>query len=323
MRGDRLLSILLSLQSYGKMTTSALAEQLEVSERTIHRDMEALSVAGVPVYAERGNTGGWRLAEGYRTNLTGLHKDELQSLLLAHPSQVLSDLGLHKDYENAWTKLLASVPAAIRSDAEIVRERIHIDGVSWHATHESNDWLPIIQDAVWEAHQLRIHYPSSGVSSDQGERIIEPLGLVAKGSVWYVVARHNLQYRTYRISRIQHLERTGQSFIRPDSFQLQSYWEQSMKQFKESLPRYEALLRIHVSILNTLQHARYASILSRMADEQDPEWMILRIQFDTLESACSYLLSYGPHAVVLEPQELRTNVIEQAASLLKLYQVKS
>ncbi len=127
-----MLSILLLLQTNGRMTSRQLAEKLEVSERTIFRDMESLSMAGVPVFAERGSSGGWHLSEGYRTNLTGLKKDEIQSLLLMNPTGVLKDLGLDQDFDQAFLKLLAALPPSIRSDAEYVRQRIHIDGAGWH-----------------------------------------------------------------------------------------------------------------------------------------------------------------------------------------------
>ncbi|MFD0620981.1 helix-turn-helix transcriptional regulator [Paenibacillus sp. GCM10027629] len=319
MRGDRLLSILLYLQSHGKMTTSELAARLEVSERTIHRDMEALSTAGIPVYAERGSSGGWALMEGYRTNLTGLHADEMMSLLLAHPSETLSELGLHKEYDSALLKLLASLPKTLQADAEFVRERIHIDGAGWSTGGSSASWLSVVQEAVWEAKQLLIHYSSSS-QSEVTERMIEPLGLVVKGNAWYVAAR-TLEgtYRTYRISRIKHANKTEHSFDRPADFNLAAYWDASVQSFKTNLPRYEAVIQVHNAILTRIEYARFATILHKEPLHDVPQWSTARIQFDTLESAASYLLGYGPDAVVVAPQELHDLVVRQAEAIVKAY----
>ncbi|MDF2959963.1 MAG: YafY family transcriptional regulator, partial [Paenibacillus sp.] len=176
MRAERLLSILLCLQSYGKMTTRQLAEKVEVSERTITRDMEALSAAGIPIYALRGAAGGWSLSEGYRTNLTGLKAEEVQSLLLMNPSGIMNDLGLRSDFEGAFLKLLASLPPALRRDAEFMRERIHVDGAGWHQSEETFPYLAIVQEAIWEEKKLLIYYPKNGEIT---ERLVEPLGLIA------------------------------------------------------------------------------------------------------------------------------------------------
>lgn len=157
-RADRLLSILLLLQNHGKMTSRELARRLEVSERTIFRDMEALCTAGIPVYADRGSTGGWALTEGYRTRLTGMKAQELMSLLLMNSSSLVDDLGLRGEFDSACLKLLAASPAELRRDAEVARERIHVDGAGWHQTSESSTYLPVVQEAVWEERTLRIEY---------------------------------------------------------------------------------------------------------------------------------------------------------------------
>ncbi|WP_152395163.1 helix-turn-helix transcriptional regulator [Paenibacillus guangzhouensis] len=320
MRGDRLLSILLCLQSHGKMTTSELAAKLEVSERTIHRDMEALSTAGIPVYAERGSSGGWALMEGYRTNLTGLHADEMMSLLLARPSEALSELGLHKEYDSALLKLLASLPQTLQDDASFVRERIHIDGAGWNAAGHSAAWLSLVQEAVWEAKQLVIRYASTSSQTEASERTIEPLGLVVKGNIWYVAARTlEGDYRTYRISRIEHANKTEQIFERPVNFNLAAYWDASVQSFKTNLPRYEAVIQAHNAILTRMEFARFATVLDREPLDGKVQWSTARIQFDTLESAASYLLGYGPEAIVVAPQALHDLVVQQAEAIVKAY----
>jgi predicted DNA-binding transcriptional regulator YafY len=199
MRADRLLQIMLLLQTRGCLTSKELAARLEVSERTIFRDMEALSAAGVPVYAERGVQGGWKLAEGYRTDWAGLNKEEIVSLLAAKPHRHLSDLGWSPKFEAALLKLLASLSPTLRRDVEYARERLYVDGAGWHPSGEDVPLLPLLQEAVWAGRQLRLDYASGsgsgGMRMDHasgsgsgGLRIVHPLGLVLKGSLWYLVA---------------------------------------------------------------------------------------------------------------------------------------
>src|SRR5712691_4174354 len=201
MRADRLLSVLLLLQVHRRLTARELAKRLEVSERTIHRDMDALSAAGFPVFAERGIGGGWMLVEGYRTNLTGLNKDEIQALFLTKPLRVLADLGLEKASNAALIKLSAALPSAHRDGAEHARQRIHVDVTGWNRSNESIEFLPALQEAIWQERKLKFSYQRGG-GCDAVERLADPLGLVAKGSVWYLVAGVEGEIRSYRVSRV-------------------------------------------------------------------------------------------------------------------------
>src|SRR5438128_12227933 len=187
MRADRLLSVLLLLQVHRRLTARELAKRLEVSERTIHRDMEALSAAGFPVFAERGSGGGWMLVEGYRTNLTGLNAVEVQALFVTKPLRLLADLGLDKASDAALIKLSAALPSAHRPGAENARQRIHIDVTGWNRPDEAARFLPLLQEAVWQERRLRFTYQRGG-GCDAVQRVADPLGLVAKGSIWYLVA---------------------------------------------------------------------------------------------------------------------------------------
>ena len=162
MRADRLLSILLLLQVQRRITAGELAKRLEVSERTIHRDMDALSGAGVPVFAERGNGGGWSLMEAYRTNLTGLNHSEIQTLFLTKPPQLLTDLGLHQASEGALIKLLAALPSMSRRDAEYARQRIHIDTAGWRNSPEDVSSLQALQEAIWQEREIQFIYERVG-----------------------------------------------------------------------------------------------------------------------------------------------------------------
>src|SRR5215208_5430614 len=187
MRADRLLSIMLLLQLYQRLTAGELARRLEVSERTIHRDMEALSTAGVPVVAERGSGGGWALVDGYRTNLTGLNAAEVQTLFSGLPPRLLADLRLDRARDAAHVKLLAALPEASRADAEYARRRVHVDVAGWGGAEEAVPHLHAAQEAVWRGRKLLFTY--GGDCGGAAERAVDPLGLVAKGGVWYLVAR--------------------------------------------------------------------------------------------------------------------------------------
>jgi predicted DNA-binding transcriptional regulator YafY len=187
MRADRLLSILLLLQVHRRVTARDLAKRLEVSERTVLRDMDALGGAGVPVTSERGAGGGWSLVEGYQTKLTGLSAAEIQSLFLARPPRLMADLGLHQQAGAAMIKLQASLPAASHRHADFARQRILVDSRGWRDPAESVACLPVLLDALWRERQVRFVY--TRVLGEPGERIAHPLGLVAKGSTWYLVAR--------------------------------------------------------------------------------------------------------------------------------------
>src|SRR5262249_39224316 len=231
MRADRLISILLLLQVHRRITARELASRLEVSERTIHRDMEALSTGGVPVFAERGAGGGWALMEEYKTNLTGLNRAETRSLFLLKPAQLLADLGLEKASDAALIKLLAALPAMQRGDADYAQQRIHIDLSGWNRSEERVPVLPALQEAVWQERRLQLTYERGG---DCGivERSVDPLGLVAKGSVWYLVGSVEGEIRSYRVSRIREAVVTSESFVRPKGFDLAAYWQESAKLFK-------------------------------------------------------------------------------------------
>lgn len=317
MRADRLLNLLLLLQNRGKMSSRQLAELLEVSERTIVRDIEALSAAGIPVYAERGSRGGWVLADSYRTNLTGMRPEEIVSLLLANHNELLKDLGIQGDFQAAYQKLLAAAPAPIRQDAELIRERLHIDGAGWHASEEAFPWLSAVQEAVWAQRKLRIRYrKEEGIT----ERIIHPLGLVAKRNVWYVAAEQEPdgELRTFRISRLEEASLLDETFMRPEGFDLAAYWEQSTTRFKSELPRYVARVRTTEAGLDRLRKERFIKVLQ--VENSDNQGQILaEVDLQTLDWACGVILRIGRDAEVLEPQELRERMISEAQAILALY----
>ena len=321
MRADRLLSILLLLQVHQRMTANELAKRLEVSERTIHRDMEALGIAGIPVCAERGSNGGWSLLEEYRTNLTGLNETEVQALFLTRPAHLLADLGLHKAAEAGIIKLFAAIPSINRRDAEYVRQRIHIDSTGWHHSEEDISALSILQEAIWQERSLAMTYQRG--DNSVVERVVDPLGLVAKGSTWYLVAAVEREVRTYRVSRVSSAKLTEQSFVRPQDFDLVAYWTRSATHFVSNLPRYPVKVRIAPELLEKIYSAgRYARI-EHMEQAEEDGWIPLHLLFEMEAAACGYILSFGTRVEILEPLELREKVIALAQSVAAFYTVSN
>jgi len=320
MRADRLLSIMLLLQIYRRLTAAELARRLEVSERTIHRDMDALSTAGVPVVAERGAGGGWALVEGYQTNLTGLNDAEVQSLFTAAtPSRLLSDLSMDKAADAAHVKLLASLPAASRALAEYARQRIHVDPSGWGGADERATHLPAIQEAVWRGRRLFLAY-ARGCERPDAEMLVDPLGLVAKGGVWYLVASSDGGVRSYRVSRGRAARLSDEEAVRPEGFDLAAFWGESIARFKKEVPRYFATLRAHKSVLPVLY---YAGRFSRVEEASGPDaegWSVVRMRFQFEEDACGLALGFGTKVEVLEPESLRAKVAEMAAGVVEFYE---
>src|SRR5262245_23902769 len=238
MRADRLLSTLLLLQGHGRLTVRDIANRLEVSMRTVHRDMEALGAAGVPVYALRGSRGGWQLDDDWRTRVPGLDSAELRALLMAQP-RFLGDEKLSRAAESAMAKLLAALPAPLRREAVSMRERLHVDTTGWSGAPENLAMLPVVQDAVARDRKLLIRYWKAG--RERVERTVDPLGLVAKSAAWYRVARTPAGLRTYRVSRIEEARLLDRTSERPAGFDLAAYWKASTEELK-SRPRFQATL---------------------------------------------------------------------------------
>ncbi|KAI7257935.1 hypothetical protein KC345_g10653, partial [Hortaea werneckii] len=249
--------------------------------------MEALGISGIPVLAERGREGGWKLAEGYRTSLTGMNPKEIAALLLPADPAILQALGIQGEFTSAVRKLQAAATKQPVTPFSFLSERIHIDGTGWHPSGETYPCLTSLQEAVWESRMVRITYLRSGEST---ERLIAPLGLVAKRGVWYAVAETGGELRTYRVSRITSAEVTDEIFDRPEDFHLADYWEASIRSFKSSLPRYAASLFVQNDTIKDLQLERYVSILQQ-SPSSSPGWISVEAEFNTPESAVRIILS--------------------------------
>jgi predicted DNA-binding transcriptional regulator YafY len=317
MRADRLFSIVLLLQSHGQLTSRDLAGRLEVSARTIHRDMEALSGAGIPVVAERGTGGGWSLLGEYRTNLTGLNEAEIQSLFVIKPSRLLADLNLEKAAEGAFLKLLAALPSVFRRGAEYARQRIYVDVTGWTRAEESVPHLHTLQEAIWQERRVRILYARGECAAV--ERLADPLGLVAKGSVWYLVAAVDGEVRSYRVSRVQGVEVLNEACRRPPNFDLAAFWEQSAAQYRAHLPSYRARVRVRREIVARMPYAGRFARIEQTGEPDKDGWVEVSLRFDAEEMACEYALGFGTQLEVLEPVALRERVVAAARNVLAFY----
>lgn len=319
MRASRLLSMLLLLQARGRMTAQQLADEFEISVRTVYRDIDGLSAAGVPVYAERGRAGGFQLLDGYRTRLTGLTPREAEALFLSGLPGPAADLGLGEAMAAAQRKLLAALPSERRQGASRVASRFHLDPVGWYQGAERAAHLPALAEAVWNEQCVRVRYESwKGIV----ERELEPLGLAIKGGVWYLVAQVGGKPRIYRISNIHDLELTDRTFMRPQTFELGAYWRAWLKDFEARLCAGEARLRL--SPVGVKRLATFAPAVGEMArrtasapDERG--WIEVDIPIESVDHAARELVTLGAEGEVLAPRELRERMIETALQMRALY----
>ena len=306
MRATRLVSLLLLLQMRGQLTAQELAGHFDVSVRTIHRDVESLVAAGVPVEALRGPAGGYRLAGGYRTKLTGLTAAEAEALFVA-PAPA-AELGLGGVLANARLKVLAALPSELQERATRASRLFHLDTRGWFRAEDRVPHLPALSAAVWRGCRARIRYREG---RRVVQRTIDPLGLVLKGGAWYLVARRSAGMRVYRVSRFVSVRIRDEGFERPEGFELAPYWDEWSKTFEASLPRVEVKLR--ASEL-ALRH------LPREVQAGDG---VFTVGFESLEDAFRELLKFGPDAEVLEPLELRERIAATAAEVAGLYAVRA
>lgn len=315
MRADRLLAIMLLLKTRGRLTAQSLADQLEVSRRTILRDIDALAAAGVPVYAEGGHGGGMSLDEHYRTALAGLQEQEARTLFIGDNTQLLSEIGLGGAAERTMLKLRAVLPELHQSSVEHTRQRILIDPTWWWRDAQPLPWWDDLQLAVDQDRCVQVVYERQ--NGEAIERTLEPYSLVAKSSVWYLVAGHAGALRTYRVVRFRSVTLLGAHFQRRADFDLPTFWRQQLQQFGELVDGYSFTLRVHPEQLHVLREivpGRYQEL--DVAD--DSGWLTLRLQLDSQELAKMLVLGLGADAAVVEPAELQQTVLDTARAILGL-----
>lgn len=321
MRASRLVSILLLLQTRERMTAHELAARLEVSARTIYRDVQSLSAAGVPVYGEPGHDGGYRLVDGYRTRLTGLTAAEAESLFLTGLPVAATELGLGDAVAEAQLKLMAALPPELRARAERLRERFHLDAPSWYHDADSPPHLPAVADATWRQCRVRLRY-ERWEAPHEVTRTVEPYGIVLKSGQWYLVARRTGGFRTYRVSRIRELQVLDQVFDRPADFDLAEHWRDHLADFDARRHRDEAVLRLSpdgVRRLPLLFDAAVARAAQASATGDLDGWTRVTVPIESQDAAVRELLRLGPDVEVLGPGTLRARIAETLDAALLRY----
>lgn len=313
MRADRLLALILMLQTRGKMTTHALAEALGVSRRTILRDIDVLSAAGIPLYAEGGHGGGIALDENYRVSLTGLKEAEARSLFIGSSAKLLNDIGLGEAAESTLLKLFAALPKLHQHVVDQFRQRIHIDPLWWWHEAQPLPFWAALQQAVFEDRCIQVVYEH--YNGDVVIRTLEPYGLIAKASLWYLLARRDDEFRTYRISRLHEVILLDSHFERQEDFDLAAYWQDHVQEFVATLVGYTFTLRINETHLNA---ARW-NLPGRCQIIESPNedgWLTADFQVESREVAKLFVLGLGRHAIIVAPAELREAVIGAACEIL-------
>lgn len=334
MRASRLLSLQMLLETQGRMSAQALAEALEVSVRTLYRDVDQLSAAGVPIYAERGRHGGFALLPGWKTTLTGLTPSEAQAVFLSGLPGPAQDLGLGDEVEGARLKLLAALPASWREDAQRVSDRLHLDPVDWYRESDPTPHLPTVAAAVWAGHQIAMRYESW---ADTVERTVSPLGLVLKAGAWYLVALPADRPageggpRTYRVSNILAAHALGTPVRRPARFDLPRYWAESIQRFESGLYTGEAALLATPAGLKGLRAlssavaravaAAVATAPASPAARRKDGRVAVTIPIESVDHACGQLMRLSPQVEVLRPAALRRALVERVQATARLYGV--
>lgn len=321
MRASRLLTIQMLLQSRGRLSARALAEALQVSVRTLHRDVDQLTAAGVPIYAERGRAGGFALLDGWKTSLTGLTPAESQAVFLGGLAGPAAQLGLGGELQSAQLKLLAALPAAWRGQAQVVHTRLHLDPVDWYRDQPPVPHLATVAEAVWQERQLALHYASW---RHTGRRTVGPLGLVLKAGTWYLVALLDGRPRTFRVDQIGAADALAAPVQRPRHFDLAAWWRESTLRFERELHRAEAtVLASPAGLLGLGQQGRaQAQAVARAGASRRTDGRVrLRVPIESVAHASGWLLRLAPEVEVVAPQALRTAVVERLQAAARCYGV--
>lgn len=313
MRASRLVSIILLLQARGRLTAAQLAMELEVSVRTVYRDVESLHAAGIPLYGDAGHRGGYQLLEGYRTQLTGLSAEEAKALSLSGLPGPAAELGLGSVLAAAQLKVQAALPPALAEQLGATAKKFHLDAIGWYAQAEDTPFLSAVADAVWRSAALRVRYRRWKAPTDVDRRL-EPYGLVLKAGRWYLVAAPGP--RTYRVDQILDLAVLEESFTIPESFTLAGYWQSYTAEFLAGLHQADAVVRLSRVAASGLT-GRDADALAATGVQEPDGWTRAVLPIESIDLAISRFLT--PDVEVLEPPDLRAQVAARARAIAALY----
>jgi predicted DNA-binding transcriptional regulator YafY len=314
MRADRLLSIVLILQNRGRTTCGSLARELEVSRRTILRDVEALSFAGIPIMAEGGRGGGLSLDEAYRSGLLGLGEGELRALLLGIDGSLAADLGLGEARRLSLEKLLASRPPSLAPALDAIQRRILVDSRWWWHEEGEDAFLPELQEALLSDASVVMEYDRADGSSSRGT--VDPYGLVAKSGTWYLAARRDGDYRCYRVSRIRSLRRSGEAFLRDPGFDIREWWPRNAERFAAEFMSYKFAVELPEASLKFARWIAPGRIFPKALPAGKPGWVEAEIGVDSQLHAELLILGLGGESRVLWPKELAVAVAARARAAL-------
>ena len=316
MRASRLLSILLTLQLRGRVTARELAERFEVSKRTIYRDVDELSAAGVPIYADRGVGGGFALLGGFRTELTGLTEAETEALFLAGLPGAAADLGLAEAASLGRLKLLSALPGPARDLAGRVADRFHLDPVDWYRRTSPPPYLRLVAAAVWEARRVRVRYESWAKTA---RRVLEPLGLIFKAGEWYMLARSGKRTGIYRLSSIIEAELLAEGFARPE-IDLARVWAKEVQRFEAGLRVAKAMIRASPRARTRLYRLGADMSEPLLAAAPDARgYRQAEVPIEGIAEAAGLLLGLAGDVEVLDPPELREELGRRAARVARMY----
>jgi predicted DNA-binding transcriptional regulator YafY len=319
MRASRLVSLLLLLQHRGRVTATELATELEVSVRTIYRDLEALSGAGVPVYAEAGRNGGVQLVDGYRTRLTGLTTKEAEALFAAGVPGPVGQLGLGTVLGAAQLKVLAALPKELADRAALARQRFHVDAPQWFRSGRNEPHLEALAAAVWDDRRVLVRYRHPG-AGEPVSRHLDPFGLVCKAGVWYLIARRDGELRTYRVSRVQSVSTLDEQFARPDDFELARFWNEAVVTFEAVAQPVEVNVRASVEGFDALRLLTRQFGRNLVAHEEHADGAThCALTFESLDDAFVDLMPLAADVEIVEPESLRTRVLATAEAVVALY----
>jgi predicted DNA-binding transcriptional regulator YafY len=311
MRAERLLRIVMLLQTRGRVTAADFARELDVSARTIQRDMDVLSGLGIPVYAMRGTAGGWALVEDYRTSLGALTTTDALAMVVAQSRGVLDDLGIEDPGQAPVLKLLAAIAPTARDQVEHARQRIHVTQGSW-GPEPPKSTLIQLQRAAWADRMVELRYRTSSPFTV----VLAPLGLVRDNMTWYLVGQRDAGLRTYRVDRVRAVTMLDETFERPEGFDLAAHWQASSANYVRTLGSYVMRLRLRG---DAIQRADWVYVRSRTLSEPDADgWVEAVLEVGDEDNAHTVLhdLGLGGEVIVLEPDSLRDSAVAAARAFV-------
>ncbi len=315
MKADRLISILMLLQIHNQLTASNLAKRLEVSVRTIYRDIESLSSLGIPIFTDRGSNGGIKLLGDYKTTLSGLSNNELYSLFAPISDKILEDLGIEKVHENTLLKLLGGSSQNQIDEIKNFQNYIYIDMQTWseNPIKIDKDILSILQNGIWKHTILEIIYRKP---NETKEVILKPLGLVCKRGVWYLIGENNDIIKTYKVINIEYATSTNKSFNRPNDFNLEEYWKLSTDNFKSNIPKYTFTFKVNNSIINHIKERQCINIINTVVESDK---IYLDISFEAMFQGVEFAFAYGNDIEIIHPVEAIAELRKKSLEIINLY----